>query len=131
MELPIRLLLVDDEAAVRRGLRMRLEAEPDLTIVGEAPNGRVALGLVAALRPRVVVMDVRMPELDGVEATTAIRSAFPEIDVLIVTMHDDAFTRATAERAGAYRVVPKHLVDEALLPAIRELAGQGATPPPG
>lgn len=121
---PVRLLLVDDEVAVRRGLRMRLEAEPNLTVVGEAPNGRVALELVEALRPRIVVMDVRMPELDGISATAAIRSAFPETDVLILTMHDDGATRAAAARAGAYRLIAKHLVDEALLPAIYELASQ-------
>ncbi len=118
----MRLLLVDDEALVRRGLRMRLALEADIEIVGEADNGIAALERSASLQPDIVVMDVRMPQLDGISATTGIRAVCPDTAILLLTMHDDAGTRARATEAGAAALISKHLIDDELLPMIRRLA---------
>ena len=117
----IRILLVDDELPVRRALRMRLQAENELSVVGEASNGAAAVQLALELKPDVVVMDVRMPVLGGIEATAEIKAVLPAVKVLVLTMHDSAAVRAEAERAGASKVLAKDLVEEALLPAIVKL----------
>lgn len=119
----ITVLLVDDQPAVRRGLRMRLSLEPDLTVVGEAEDGEVALAQVAAMRPRVVLMDVEMPRMDGITATAALRALAPETLVVILTIHDDRMTRARAAAAGASAFVEKQAVDPTLVSVIRQAAG--------
>src|SRR5437870_13640314 len=81
----IRVLIVDDHSVVREGLRMFLARDPDLEVVGEAPNGAKAIEQAKLLRPDVVVMDLLMPVLDGVTATRAIRSELPETEVLALT----------------------------------------------
>lgn len=121
---PIRVLLVDDQSNVRRGLTMRLSLEPDIEVVGEAADGRAAVDAARRLRPSVVLMDVEMPELDGIAATRAIRSALPGTEVVILTLHDDADTRSRAEAAGAASFVAKHRMDGVLLQAIRRAAGR-------
>lgn len=121
---PIRVLLVDDQSNVRRGLTMRLSLEPDIEVVGEAADGRAAVEAARRLRPSVVLMDVEMPELDGIAATTEIRAALPGTEVVILTLHDDADTRCRAEAAGAASFVAKHRMDGALLEAIRRAAGR-------
>jgi DNA-binding NarL/FixJ family response regulator len=120
----LRIILADDEAIVRRGLRLLLQLRPSLEVVGEAENGSEAIALASSLRPDVVLMDVRMPGIDGLAATAAIREAAPDVQVLILTMHDDAATRAAAAEAGAVALLPKHLVGEKLLPELDRL---GAT----
>ncbi len=97
----VRVLLVDDNASFRQLLRRLLERDPEILIVGEASNGGEALDRVEADAPDVVLMDVSMPRLGGVEATRAVRSQFPEVEVLILTMHADASVVADAVRAGA------------------------------
>jgi DNA-binding NarL/FixJ family response regulator len=121
----IRLLLVDDEPAVRRGLRMRLELEPDVEVIGEAGNGQTALELVAELSPSVVLMDVDMPVLDGISATREISQRAPGAAVVVLSIHDDRDTIARAKLAGAAAFVPKTEIDGALLSAIRSAATQG------
>jgi CheY-like chemotaxis protein len=121
---PIRVLLVDDQSNVRRGLTMRLSLEPDIEVVGEAADGKAAVEAAQRLQPSVVLMDVEMPELDGIAATTEIRTALPRTAVVILTLHDDAATRARAEAAGAASFVPKHRMDGVLLDAIRRAAGR-------
>ena len=120
----IRLLLVDDQPAVRRGLEMRLLLEPDLLVVGEASNGKEALALGQTLFPDVVLMDIEMPEMDGITATAALHTAVPQTAVIMLSIHDDATTRARAQAAGAVAFVEKRGTAEGLLVAIRQVAHQ-------
>src|SRR5436305_6008836 len=101
----IRLLLVDDQPAVRRGLGIRFHLESDIQIVGEASTGREALSMVQALSPDVVLMDVEMPEMDGIEATAALRRADSSSAIVILSIHDDMQTRTRAQAAGAVAFV--------------------------
>jgi DNA-binding NarL/FixJ family response regulator len=121
-EAKIRLVLVDDRASVRRGLRMRLALEPDLEIVGEADRGPDAVPLVAAVHPHVVLMDVVMPDGDGIVATTQLLAEVPGVAVVMLSLYDDPATVTRSLDAGAAAFVPKHRVDELLLPTIRQVA---------
>ncbi|MEX0782365.1 MAG: response regulator transcription factor [Dehalococcoidia bacterium] len=120
----IRLLLVDDEPAVRRGLRMRLALEPDIEVVGEADDGAAALEQVERHKPTVVVMDIMMPGLDGIEATTRLQECCPETAVVILTLHDRPETRELARVAGACCLVGKQEEPSALVNAIRAAAAR-------
>ena len=117
----IKLLLVDNEKTVRQGLRMRLDLEPDLTIVGEAENGIEALQLAQAVQPDVVVMDVEMPAMDGITATNGLQSMSPPVAVVISSIHDDAQTRCRAKGAGAVAFVGKQEGVELLIDTIRQI----------
>ena len=119
----IRLVLVDDQAAVRQGLRMRLLLEPDMAVVGEASNGKEALALVQQLCPDVVLMDIEMPEMDGISATALLRTIAPKSVVVMLSIHDDGMTRTRAQTAGARAFAEKHSSMEALLAAIRSAIG--------
>jgi DNA-binding NarL/FixJ family response regulator len=123
----IRLLLVDDQSAVRRGLGIRLQLEPDIQIVGEASTGREALALAQILIPDVVLMDIEMPEMDGIETTAALSQVVPQSVVVILSINDDAQTRGRAQAAGAVAFVEKRGATETLLSAIRRGAGQAGT----
>jgi two-component system, NarL family, response regulator NreC len=123
----IRVLLVDDQPAVRRGLLMRLHLEPDMQIVGEASTGREALALAQMLTPDVVLLDIEMPGMDGVEATTALRAVVPQSAVVILSIHTDRQTRMRAQAAGAVAFVEKRGTADTLLSAIRQAAGQTGT----
>lgn len=116
----IRLLLVDDQSTVRRGLAMRLQMEPDIQIVGEATTGKEALRLVQELKPDVVLMDIEMPEMDGIEATAVLHKANSPSAVVILSIHDDMHTRGRAQIAGAVAFVEKRGVTDSLLAAIRQ-----------
>lgn len=118
----IRLLLVDDEPAVRQGLRMRLALEPDIEIVGEADDGAAALKQVERHKPEVVVMDIMMPGLDGIEATIRLQECCPGTAVVILTLHDRPETRELARSAGACCLVGKQEEPGALVNAIRAAA---------
>ncbi len=120
----IRVLLVDDQAVVRRALRVRFHLEPDLEVVGEASTGREALTLAQALTPDVVLMDIQMPGMNGIEATAALRRVVPESVVVILSIYDDAQTRGQAQAAGAVACVEKRGETETLLSAIRQAAAQ-------
>ncbi len=120
----IRLLLVDDQPVVRQGLRMRLTLEPDITVVGEASNGREAITLVQQLAPDIVLMDVEMPEMDGITATLAMRASIPQSAVVMLSIYDDVSTRARAQAAGAAAFVNKSGAIEVLLATIRQAAEQ-------
>lgn len=118
----IRVLVVDDQAAIRRGLRMRLGLEDDLVVVGEAADGPAALALAPELRPDVVLLDVEMPGMDGVDTAHALRAAAPACAVVLLTLHGDTITRSRAEAAGVAVFVEKHEADMALVQAIHQAA---------
>lgn len=115
----IRLLLVDDHEVIRAGLRMLFSAEDDMEIVGEASNAEEAIKAVQDLKPDVVLMDVVMPGLSGIEATRRIREACPETNVLALTMHEDEQYFFEMLHAGASGYVPKRAAPDDLLSAIR------------
>ncbi len=122
----IRILLADDQAMLRLGFRMILQAEPDLEVVGEASDGTTAVSMTAALRPDVVLMDVRMPGMDGIAATTKIVATGPVSRVLILTTYDiDQYVLAGV-RAGASGFLLKDAPAEDLLAAIRTVAAGDA-----
>lgn len=104
---------------------MRLALEPDLTVVGEAGDGAMALALVKALRPDVVVMDIDLPHLDGLTVTALLREIAPQSAVVVLSLQDDRATCSRARAAGAVAFVSKQARDEALLAAIRAAAGRG------
>jgi two-component system response regulator NreC len=115
----IRLLLVDDHEIVRAGLRMLFLAEPDMTIVGEAGNGQEALRLVGELKPDVVLMDVAMPGMTGIEATRQIKEAYPDTAILALTMYEDEQYFFEMLHAGASGYIPKRAAPDDLVSAIR------------
>jgi len=98
---------------------MRLLLEPDIAVVGEASNGTEALALVQQLCPDVVLMDIEMPDMDGISTTAVLRTIVPQSVVVMLSIHDDSMTRAQAQRAGAMAFVEKRGSMEALLAAIR------------
>jgi DNA-binding NarL/FixJ family response regulator len=120
----IRLLLVDDQPVVRRGLRVRFQLEPDMQVVGEASTGREALTLAQTLAPDVVLLDITMPDMDGIETTVALKTVVPQSAVVILSIHTDRQTRIRARAAGAIAFVEKRGTTDALLAAIRQAAGQ-------
>ena len=123
----IKVLLVDDQPAVRQGLRMRMELESDLAVVGEADSGLEALNLAQRLGPDVIVMDVAMPEMDGITATEHLREVAPLVPVVMLSIHGDGATRARASAAGAAAFVEKQASVEDLLAEIRRAVRR---PPP-
>lgn len=118
----IRVFLADDHTILREGIRALLVAEPDMEIVGEADNGRWAVEQIDALRPDVVLMDIAMPLLNGLEATRQIKHAHPAIHVLILTMHQNEEYLSEVLSAGASGYVLKHAAGRELLAAIRAVA---------
>ncbi|WP_431221079.1 response regulator [Leifsonia xyli] len=123
---PIRILLVDDQQLVRLGFRMVLEAEPGLTVVGEAGDGAHAVRLTAELRPDVVLMDVRMPVLDGIEATRRIVEAGSGARVIVLTTFDLDEYAFGGLRAGASGFLLKDARPEELTAAVRAVAAGDA-----
>ncbi|AFY44148.1 response regulator transcription factor [Nostoc sp. PCC 7107] len=115
----IRVLLVDDQNLIRQGLKELLKLEPDLEIVGEAENGAIAVDLAAKLQPDVVLMDIRMPIMDGVAATQAIHQNFGNIKILILTTFDDDEYVSAALQHGAMGYLLKDTPSEELAVAIR------------
>ncbi len=122
-ERAIRVLLVDDQALIRMGFRMVLEGEPDLEVVGEADDGVEAVELIASLAPDVVVMDVRMPRMDGIAATRRVVERCPDVRVLILTTFDLDEYAFAGLRAGASGFLLKNARPADLVRAIRTVAG--------
>ncbi|MDF2848352.1 response regulator transcription factor [Oerskovia sp. USHLN155] len=116
------VLLVDDQALLRLGFRLVIESEPDLEVVGEASDGQVAIAQTAALAPDVVVMDIRMPGMDGIEATRRIVSEHPATRVLVLTTFDVDEYAFAALRSGASGFLLKNALPEELVAAIRTVA---------
>jgi two-component system, NarL family, response regulator DesR len=122
----ISVLLVDDQPSVRTGLRMRLALEADVTVVGEAANGEIALAMARTLHPDVALMDVRMPVMDGIAATAALREVSPGTAVIVLSLYCDPITRERARAAGAAAFVEKHSADQTLSAVIRQVAADRA-----
>ena len=118
-----RLVIVDDQDFVRAGIKLLLFGEQDIQIVGEAANGREALELCRRLRPDLALMDVRMPEMDGLATTRAIKQRYPEISVLVLTMHEKQDYLLEAIRAGAAGYVLKDAPERELVTAVRKVLG--------
>lgn len=118
---PMRILIADDHAILRSGLRLLIETQPELTVVGEAGTGAETLKQARALRPDLILLDINMPEMDGLTAIPDLRAELPESRILILTMHDDAAYLRQALEAGASGYVLKKAVDQELLMAIRSV----------
>jgi DNA-binding NarL/FixJ family response regulator len=116
----LRVLIVDDLASNRHGLVALLEFEPDIEAILEAANGREAVQLVADEQPDVVLMDVRMPVMDGVEATRQIKARWPQVKIVVLTMYPS--NKAEALAAGADRFLLKGFTGQSLTEIIRSLA---------
>ena len=118
----VRILLVDDHAVLRSGLRLLLEQEPDLEPIGEAATAEEAVRALPRLTPDVVVIDVEMPGIGGLEGIALIRERAPDARVLVLSMHDQARDVRRAFDAGAHGYLPKAAADEDLVRAIRAVA---------
>ncbi len=119
----IRLMLVDDHEVVRSGLRMLLESEEDIEIVGECNSGEEAVRDAAQLMPDVILMDIGLPDISGIEVTKEIKSASPETSIVALTIHEDEEYFFKMLDAGASGYVPKRAAPEELLTAIHVAAG--------
>ena len=118
----ITVLLADDHALVRRGFRRMLEDDAEISVVGEASNGNEAVRLALELRPKVIVMDCAMPELNGIEATRKILEKFPGAEILILSMHSEETLVGQALDAGARGYVLKNAMDLDLVSAVKSVA---------
>ena len=122
----IRVLIVDDHAILRDGIRSLLDRQEDLEVVGEACNGREGVEQVEKLKPDIVLMDIAMPVMNGLEATQQIKKDYPEVKVLILTQHDNREYVAPLLQAGASGYVLKRSGGREVVMAIREVYSQGA-----
>jgi two-component system response regulator NreC len=114
-----RILLADDHAVLRAGLRLLLEAQPDLKVVGEAGDGREAMRLAEELKPELILLDLTMPGLSGMESLPALKKMLPATRILILTMHDDVSYLRQALSRGASGYVLKKAADNELISAVR------------
>ncbi len=115
------VLLVDNDPQVLAGLEMLLALEPGLRVVGAAATAAAGIELALRHRPAIIIMDVRLPDGDGIAATALLRAALPESRILILSLYADPDTRRRAEEAGAHAFVAKHDLSEALLSTLRSL----------
>ena len=127
---PIRILTVDDHQLLREGIAAVLEGQPDMALIGQANNGREAIESFRQLRPDVTLMDLRMPDINGIEAITAIRAEFPNARIVVLTTYAGDVQAAAALKAGASGYLLKNLVRKELLETIRVVhAGKRRIPP--
>ncbi|NDJ35062.1 MAG: response regulator transcription factor [Chloroflexi bacterium] len=122
----IRVMLVDDQTLVRQGIQILLETEPDIEVVAQASDGQHALDLIDSSQPDVVLMDIRMPVMDGVAATRAITERHPEVGVIILTTFDDDEYIFEGLKAGARGYLLKDINSEEMAEAVRTVADGGA-----
>ena len=121
-ERKIAVLLVDDHVLVRRGFRRMLEDDPQIEVVGEAGDGNEAVAQAALLKPRVVVMDFALPSMNGAMATRLIRKTLPDIEVLMLSMHEEPSYVRTCLDAGARGYLLKNAIDLELVEAVKQVA---------
>ncbi len=121
----LRILLADDHKVVRDGLRLLVDGQPDMRVVGEAANGKEALQQAHALKPDLVIMDLSMPELNGLQATERLHADQPATKVVALTVHEDSSYLLQLAKAGAAGYVLKRSAGEDLIRAIRTVAGGG------
>jgi len=121
-----RVLIVDDHAFIRRGVQSILHAFPEWELCGEADNGADAVRLSEALKPEVIIMDISMPGLNGIEATRTIHKNHPETKVILLTLHDNNELVRSAFRAGARGYLLKVDAEKELVQALREIVREGA-----
>ena len=114
----IHILLADDHAILRAGLKMMLNAQPDMEVIGEAHDGRQALHEALRLHPDVILMDITMPDMNGIEATRQVKKQLPDVKVLILTMHENDEYVFQALRAGASGYLLKEAADTDLINAL-------------
>ena len=119
---PIRILIVDNHELMRLGLTTLIRYTDDLAVVGTAENGKEAIPLVRSLKPDIILMDLRMPVMDGVETTSRIHAEFPEIKIVILTTYGTSADVASAVKAGASAALVKDTPNDELLAAIRAIA---------
>jgi two-component system, NarL family, response regulator NreC len=119
----IRILLADDHQLMRSGVRLMLEREPDLTVVGQAADGREAVSLAKSLKPEVVVMDIGMPNLNGIEAAYQMTQENPDLAIVMVSMHSDESYVLRALRAGARGYLLKDSAEADLIKAVHAVGG--------
>lgn len=117
----IRILLADDHTILRAGLRMMLNAQPDMEVIGEAQDGKQAINATIHLQPDIVLMDITMPDMGGIEATRQIKRIAPEVKVLVLTMHENDEYVFQALRAGASGYILKEAADTELITALHVL----------
>jgi len=117
----IRVLIADDSAAFRNAVGLFLERLPQVEVIGAAEDGVHALALVASLRPDLVLMDLRMPRLGGLQATRRIRAKFPNVHVIMISLHDSQELRAASAASGADRFILKHCLRDELPGALAQL----------
>jgi two-component system response regulator NreC len=127
----IKIIVADDHKIVRQGLRTLLAAEPDMEVVAEADNGRVTLRLVQEHQPQVVIMDITMPDLNGIEATKQILAESPQIKIIALSMHSDSLFVLNMLKAGASGYLLKDCALEELVKAIRTVVAQKTYLSPG
>jgi two-component system response regulator NreC len=117
----IRILVADDHGVLRAGLTTLLNAQPDMEVVGEAENGKAAITVSSETQPDVILMDISMPDMDGIEATKQIRQQIPQARVLILSLHEDSELIKEAIRSGARGYILKKALKEDLIRAIHEV----------
>lgn len=122
----VRIVLADDHAVVRQGFRLILNQEPDMQVIGEAGNGKEAVELVFRLKPDILILDIAMVGMNGVEATRLVCQNTPECKVLVLSMHRDAVYVRETLRSGAAGYILKDSIDQDLLSAIRAVAAGGS-----
>jgi DNA-binding NarL/FixJ family response regulator len=116
--MPITTLIVDDDLAFRKAVKQLLENAPEVSVVGEATDGEEAIRLTKELRPDLVLMDITMPRMDGLEATVQIKAERPEVKVIVLTVHNEEVYRKTAYERGADAFLAKKTVGTQLLSTI-------------
>jgi DNA-binding NarL/FixJ family response regulator len=121
-----RVLIVDDHAFVRRGVQTILESQPDWELCAQATNGKEAIRMVEQFRPDVVLMDVTMPEMDGIQATRIVRSTNPRIKIILLTLHESTEVLRSGFRAGANGYLLKADAEEELIRALLIVIADGS-----